>query len=91
MAQTRRSGPTTPGKPAPKSNTPSSQGSAPAAVGVVLDWRDSQHWGGGHQRKCRICLRPTFLLDGRGHGAHKVCVEQGIAQLADDFAAAGRR
>lgn len=82
MARTRRSGPTTAGKPAPTDNTPTDKVAAPAPVGGVLDWRDGRHWGGGHRRKCRVCHRPTFLLDGRGHAAHKVCVEREIADLA---------
>jgi hypothetical protein len=50
-------------------------------MGGVLDWRDRRHWG-GRRRKCRICRKLTFLLDDYGHPAHKLCVEQQIAEWA---------
>lgn len=81
MARERRSGPR---QAAPTDNTPADKVAAPAPP---LDWRDARHWGGGYRRKCRVCHRPTFLLDGRGHAAHKVCVEREIAKLAAEHAA----
>lgn len=60
----------------------------PPAAGRLLDWRDSSHWNFAGPAPCRYCERPAWLLDGRGHPAHKVCAEQAIAQQAAEQAAA---
>ena len=51
---------------------------------VTLDWRDPEHWNGGRQRPCRLCGKLTFLLDTAGRPAHKVCVEEAVAKMAEE-------
>lgn len=46
-----------------------------------LDWSHRDHWNGGKRAPCRLCKRPTFLLDDAGRPAHKTCVEAALAAL----------
>ena len=48
------------------------------------DWSDRSHWGGGRRRPCRVCGRPSFLLDHLGLPAHKVCVDVTQATVPPD-------
>ncbi|GLZ05273.1 hypothetical protein Acsp03_27390 [Actinomadura sp. NBRC 104412] len=40
-----------------------------------LDWRDAQHFGGGHRLPCIRCGRGAFCLDESGRPSHKTCAE----------------
>ncbi|WP_431976019.1 hypothetical protein [Micromonospora haikouensis] len=54
-------------------------------VFVSLDWSD--HQTGGNLR-CRLCQRPTLLVDCAGRPCHKTCAEN---ETARDLQAAGDR
>lgn len=47
--------------------------------GQLLDWRSSRHWNYDGPAPCRYCGADAFLLDSKGHPAHKVCAEQALA------------
>jgi hypothetical protein len=50
---------------------------------INIDWRDARHWNRGRTRSCRLCGRPSMLLDSAGRPAHKVCVEAAISALQE--------
>lgn len=61
---------------------------SPPVAGRLLNWHDSSHWNHNGPAPCRYCERPAWLLDSRGHPAHKVCAERAITQQAAEQAAA---
>jgi putative DNA primase/helicase len=49
-------------------------------VGVIhIDWSDADHWNRGRRQPCRICSKPSFLLDDAKRPCHKKCVEDAVA------------
>jgi hypothetical protein len=55
--------------------------------GQLLNWGSSRHWNYTGPAACRYCERPAFLLDSKGHPAHKVCAEAALAtQYAEAIA-----
>lgn len=47
---------------------------------VVVDWRARSHWS-ATARPCRICRRPSHLVDDAGAACHKVCAESEAAAV----------
>jgi len=43
-----------------------------------LDWSSPEHWNHGRRKPCRICRKPSYLLDDSGRPAHKACVEDAV-------------
>jgi hypothetical protein len=48
--------------------------------GQLLNWGSSRHWNYDGPAPCRYCGDPTFLLDSKGHPAHKVHAEAALAK-----------
>jgi hypothetical protein len=57
-----------------------SQLPSPALAGDVvrLDWDHPDHWNRGRREPCRLCGKPSFLLDDAGRPCHKTCIEQAV-------------
>ena len=43
-----------------------------------LDWSSPEHWNRGRRKPCRICRKPSYLLDDAGRAAHKACIEDAV-------------
>ena len=43
-----------------------------------LDWSSPEHWNHGRRKTCRICRKPSYLLDDAGRAAHKACIEDAV-------------
>ncbi|WP_327328738.1 hypothetical protein OG735_41475 (plasmid) [Streptomyces sp. NBC_01210] len=49
------------------------------APGVLLDWRDSQHFDRWQDRPCALCEQLTPMRSHSGEPVHKACAEDWIA------------
>jgi hypothetical protein len=45
---------------------------------VHIDWSDANHWNRGRRQPCRICGKPSVLLDDAKRPCHKKCVQDAV-------------
>jgi hypothetical protein len=46
---------------------------------MQLNWSHPDHWNRGRRQPCRICGKPSFLLDDAGRPTHKRCIEEAVS------------
>jgi hypothetical protein len=45
---------------------------------VHLDWSHPDYWNQGRRQPCRICGKPSYLLDDAHRPCHKRCIEEAV-------------